>query len=112
MKSSIVSSLVLLNLLPFKPSFAHPTSWSQVETENNAGWAKYLADEPSEYHNLPLEWELGTSIPSWIKGSYVKNGPGRRNFGDERHHSCGWNNTNRYLWWLQGGQKQGPSRTK
>ena len=87
MKSSIVSSLVLLTLLPFKPSSAHPTSWSQVVTENNVGWAKYLADEPSEYHNLPLEWELDTSIPSWIKGSYVKNGPGRRKFGDERQYS-------------------------
>ena len=51
------------------------------------GWASYLADEPSEFHNLPLTWTLNTTIPAWLKGSYVKNGPGQRKFGDDRHYS-------------------------
>ena len=66
---------------------SHPTQWSGVETENNKGWASYLADESSEFHALPLTWSLNTTIPAWLRGSYVKNGPGQRQFGDDRHYS-------------------------
>ena len=65
----------------------HPTVWSTVEAEHNKGWARYLADEPSEFHDLPLTWGLNTSLPAWLRGSYVKNGPGQRRFGDDREYS-------------------------
>merc|ERR1719277_1830946 len=42
--------------------------------------AKFLEDEPTEFHNLPLTWEAG-GVPAWIKGSYVKNGPAQHKFG-------------------------------
>jgi len=58
-----------------------------VQSEYNKGWTTYLSDEPTQFHNLPLTWSLNTSVPSWIQGSYVKNGPGQRQFGDERHYS-------------------------
>jgi carotenoid cleavage dioxygenase-like enzyme len=79
------TSLLLLSLL--SPCLTHPTSWQGVATEHNQGWAAYLADEPSEFHSLPLSWELDTSLPAWLRGSYVKNGPGQRRFGDERQYS-------------------------
>jgi len=53
------------------------------QTENNIGWATFLSDEPTEFHDLPLTWERNTSLPSWVRGSYVKNGPSQKRFGTE-----------------------------
>ena len=53
------TSLLLLSLLV--PCLPHPTSWQGVE--HNHGWAAYLADEPSEFHSLPLSWELDRGLP-------------------------------------------------
>ena len=78
---------------------SHPTQWSKVETKYNQGWASYLADEPSEFHDLPLTWSLNTTIPAWLRGSYVKNGPGQRKFGDDRHYSSyldSWGKLNKF----------------
>jgi len=50
------------------------------QSKYNIGWAKFLEDEPTEFHNLPLTWEAG-GVPAWIKGSYVKNGPAQHKFG-------------------------------
>jgi len=52
-------------------------------TENNIGWDKFLADEPTEFHDLPLTWERNASLPTWLRGSYVKNGPSQKRFGTE-----------------------------
>ena len=82
-----MSPTILLLLSLLCPCLTHPTSWQGVATEHNQGWAAYLADEPSEFHSLPLRWELGTVLPAWLRGSYVKNGPGQRGFGDERQYS-------------------------
>ena len=35
------------------------------------GWAAFLADEYSEFHDLPLTWALNTTVPAWLKGSLV-----------------------------------------
>jgi len=65
---------------------SHPT---RLETKNefNKGWAAFLADEYSEYHDLPLTWSLNNSIPAWLKGSFVKNGPARKQFNDDRYYT-------------------------
>ena len=42
-----------------------------------------MEDEPTEFHDLPLSWERSEGFPSWIKGSYVKNGPAQHRFGAE-----------------------------
>merc|ERR1712121_218229 len=47
------------------------------------GWEKFLADESSELTNLELTWEKSIGVPSWIQGSYMKNGPSQRRFGTE-----------------------------
>ena len=50
---------------------------------SNIGWEKFLSDEPTEFHNLPLTWEQDTPLPSWLVGSYIKNGPSQKRFGTE-----------------------------
>ena len=44
---------------------------------DNVGWDSYLIDNPTEFHDLPLVWEFGndTTVPSWLSGVYVRNGP-------------------------------------
>ena len=42
------------------------------------GWANYLDDETSSFENVLLTWERDSGLPSWLDGSYVKNGPARR----------------------------------
>jgi carotenoid cleavage dioxygenase-like enzyme len=54
---------------------------------NLQGWAAFLYDEISSYSDLSLVWERETGIPSWLQGSYIKNGPGRKQFGDDRYYS-------------------------
>ena len=50
---------------------------------SNIGWEKFLSDEPTEFHNLPLTWEQKAPLPSWLVGSYIKNGPSQKRFGTE-----------------------------
>ena len=49
----------------------------------NVGWNRFLDDEPTEFHNLPLWWERDTPVPAWLRGSYIKNGPSQKRFGTE-----------------------------
>merc|ERR1712172_239081 len=59
-----------------------------LEHQYNQGWVDYLDDEPSSFENLRLVWERdSSSFPTWLNGSYVKNGPARRGFGDGRTYS-------------------------
>jgi len=59
-----------------------------LEHQYNQGWVDYLDDEPSSFENLRLVWERDSgSFPTWLNGSYVKNGPARRGFGDGRTYS-------------------------
>jgi hypothetical protein len=37
-----------------------------------------------EFHDLPLVWEPGSSVPDWLSGTYVRNGPAQISFGSER----------------------------
>jgi len=76
------------------------TSGHIIKTKShNTGWAAYLADEPSEFHNLPLSWESSNPIPTYVKGSYVKNGPSQKRFGTENrwysHYFDSWAKLNK-----------------
>ena len=51
------------------------------------GWRGYLADEPSSFADLTLVWENSSVVPAWLTGSYIKNGPARRHFGDRKFSS-------------------------
>ena len=43
----------------------------------NVGWQNYFIENPTEFHDILLEWESGnkTTVPSWLSGIYVRNGP-------------------------------------
>merc|ERR1719378_787513 len=59
-----------------------------LEHQYNQGWVDYLDDESSSFTNLKLVWERDSAkLPTWLNGSYVKNGPARRSFGDGRRYS-------------------------
>lgn len=44
---------------------------------DNVGWKSYFEENPTEFHDILLEWEGGelTSIPDWLYGIFVRNGP-------------------------------------
>ena len=41
------------------------------------GWKSYLAENPTEFHDLPIQWKSknNTLIPNWLSGIFVRNGP-------------------------------------
>jgi hypothetical protein len=48
-----------------------------IANADNIGWKSYFVENPTEFHDIPLSWESGnqTSVPSWLSGVYVRNGP-------------------------------------
>ena len=44
---------------------------------DNVGWKSYFIENPKAFHDIPLIWEKGnqTTVPSWLSGIYVRNGP-------------------------------------
>jgi len=56
----------------------------------NVGWKSYLAEDPTEFHDIPLEWEDPTAVPHWLSGTYVRNGPGQISFGSPRRVLTSW----------------------
>ena len=48
-----------------------------IITADNVGWKSYFIENPKEFHDIPLVWEKGnqTTVPSWLSGIYVRNGP-------------------------------------
>jgi len=67
-----------------------------VENEFNKGWQTYFGNEPSEFHDLPLSWSTNNTVPAWLYGSYMKNGPAQKSFDGETpyryygQHSDSW----------------------
>jgi len=59
---------------------------------DNVGWSRILDENPDEFHNVPLLWEMGdaTNVPNWLSGVYVRNGPAQITFGSERRHLGSW----------------------
>jgi len=49
----------------------------------NKGWEQYFEDVSTEVHDVPLTWEVGGQLPSWLRGSFIKNGPSQKRFGSE-----------------------------
>ena len=52
-----------------------------ISTAENVGWKSYFIENPTEFHDIPLQWEMGdqTTVPSWLSGIYVRNGPAQVN---------------------------------
>ena len=66
-------------------------SWSDAATP--PGWSALFRDEVSAWQDRPLDWQAGAA-PSWLQGSYVKNGPARLEVGP--------NQTRHYTNWMDG----------
>ena len=48
----------------------------QLARLENVGWRGYLKENTEEFHDLPLTWEEDiASIPTWLSGTYIRNGP-------------------------------------
>ena len=62
----------------------------QLVHSENVGWKSYLAEDPTEFHDIPLVWEDPTPVPSWLSGTYVRNGPGQISFGSPRRVLTSW----------------------
>jgi len=55
------------------------------------GWSRLFEDETSEFHDEELAWDQGgDAVPSWLKGSYIKNGPARLNFPNQTRYYTNW----------------------
>ena len=52
-------------------------TFGAITTADNGGWKSYFAENPVEFHDIPLVWEYGnlTNIPAWLSGIFVRNGP-------------------------------------
>ena len=44
---------------------------------DNIGWNSTFTENNEEFHNQLLRWENGdqTTIPTWLSGVYLRNGP-------------------------------------
>ena len=52
-----------------------------IARSDNIGWKGYFEESPQEFHDIPLVWESGnTTLPSWLTGIFVKNGPAQVSF--------------------------------
>ena len=52
-----------------------------IARSDNIGWKGYFVESPQEFHDIPLVWESGnTTVPSWLTGIFVKNGPAQVSF--------------------------------
>ena len=56
----------------------------QLALSDNVGWKGYLKENPTEFQDIPLKWEEKTTIPDWLSGTYVRNGPAQISFGSSR----------------------------
>jgi len=56
----------------------------------NQGWQKYFTENIEEFHDLPLAWQQGSQVPSWLYGTYIRNGAARISFGSSRRVSNSW----------------------
>lgn len=69
----------------------HSASWAEISEK--VGWKKYLEGDIHEWHDVLLKWELNTTVPSWVKGQFIRNGPGRLDFGGDKFYTMymdGW----------------------
>ena len=61
----------------FAKYFITIATFIAISNAENVGWKSYFVENPTEFHDIPLSWESGnqTSVPSWLSGIYVRNGP-------------------------------------
>lgn len=56
----------------------------------SVGWKSYIKENPTEFQDLPLTWDLETPIPDWLSGTYIRNGPAQISFESSHRHLASW----------------------
>ena len=77
MRNSSSKKLVITFEKMIRKFFLTIATFVAIANADNIGWKSYLAENPLEFHDIPLVWESGnlTNIPSWLSGVFVRNGP-------------------------------------
>lgn len=57
---------------------------------DNVGWKAFFTENIEEFHDIPLQWEQKTPIPSYVTGTFVRNGAARISFGSKRRVLSNW----------------------
>lgn len=57
---------------------------------DNVGWKAVFQENIEEFHDLPLKWEGTTPVPSYVTGTFVRNGPARIKFSNGRRAYSSW----------------------
>jgi len=57
---------------------------------DNVGWKAFFTENIDEFHDIPLKWEEETPIPSYVTGTFVRNGAARISFGSKRRILASW----------------------
>jgi len=63
---------------------------AQLVFTDNVGWKAFFTENIDEFHDLPLQWEEKTSIPSWLTGTFVRNGAARIKFDSPKRMFSSW----------------------
>ena len=63
---------------------------AKLAFSDNVGWKAFFTENIDEWHDLPLKWENETPIPSWVTGTFVRNGPARIKFDSHRREFSTW----------------------
>jgi len=61
-----------------------------LAASSNVGWKEYFVENPSEFHDLPVSWIIPNAVPTWLNGTYVRNGPAQISFGSKRRVLTSW----------------------
>merc|ERR1712080_222135 len=63
---------------------------ARVAFSDNVGWKAFFTENIDEFHDIPLKWEEETPIPSYVTGTFVRNGAARISFGSKRRILASW----------------------
>merc|ERR1719219_2700688 len=87
------STSLIIFLGTFSCSLSH-----LARSNYNRGWEKFLDDEPTSFHNIPLTWEQEAALPpGWLvptsRTAPVRNGSEQRRGGTASTWTAGGNST-------------------
>jgi len=63
---------------------------AQLTFADNVGWKSFFTENSDEFHDIPLRWEKKSAIPSWVTGTFVRNGAAQIKFNSPRRMFSSW----------------------
>jgi len=70
-----------------------------ASNSNEPGYTTWISDNLEEYEDVVVDWDDNQNVPKWLKGTYLKNGPARTEFGGEKRFKNlidGWAKINKF----------------